>query len=197
MNITFNATGHGTAYMDTLKAICGNTEDRSLIDLGCGWCTHTRQLKFKEKRLVDIVVRDLGEENNCFVQVDMLELIKQPSDKIFDISISSDNIEHFWQEDGFKIIDWMENNSKKQIIFTPLGDYIKTEDKTDTNPDSHKSGCLPKDFELIGWNTITFPQFHPTLGEHGLGAFFAFHCENLNEEFNRIINELKNKSWIK
>jgi len=194
MNLIFTATGETDAYFDTLKAICGDTSNKSMIDIGSGFCPTTRKLGFKEKRYVDIVERDLGEEKHYFVHMDILSMVKSDSDKNYDVSISLDNIEHFWKEDAFDLISWMESNSKKQIIFTPLGDYLTIKDKNNKDPDTHKSGWMPTEFIDRGWVTVTFPNFHPTLG---IGAFFAFNCENIKEEFERITNELKNKLWAK
>jgi len=194
MNLIFQATGETDAYFDTLKAICGDTPDKSMIDIGAGFCPTTRKLGFKEKKYVDIVERDLGEENEFFSQLNILEMIKSKSEKQYDVSISLDNIEHFYKKDATSLINWMVRNSKKQVIFTPLGDYIKIKEEGNTDPDTHKSGWTSKNFNEMGWATITFPNFHPLLG---IGAFFAFNCENLKEEFERITNELKNKSWAK
>ena len=91
----------------------------------------------------------------------------------------------------------MKENSKKQIVFTPQGEYMNVRDKENTHPDTHKKSWTDIEFQEMGWATITFPHFHPTLGENGLGAFFAFNCDNLEQEFNRITNELKNMKWIK
>ncbi len=87
----------------------------------------------------------------------------------------------------------MEVSSNKQILFTPIGYYMNVSDKENKDPDTHKSGWIPE--MLPTYAHIIFPNFHPTLSEKGLGAFFAFKCENLVLEFERITNELKNKTW--
>lgn len=194
MNITFQATGDTEAYLDTLVAICGDTEGKAMIDIGCGFCPTTRKLGFTEKKYVDIVVRDLGEENEFFSQMNILDMMQNDLPVKYDVSISLDNIEHFYPEDAIDLLNWMVNNSRKQIVFTPLGDYIKVKEEGNTDPDTHKSGWTSEDFNRMGWATITLPNFHPTLN---IGAFFAFKCSDIENEFERITNELKNKSWAK
>lgn len=194
MNITFDATGETSAYFDTLKAICGDTNGKSMMDIGAGFCPTTRHLGFWKTYYIDIVKRDLGEENINFMQRDILEMINHKFPDNIDVSISLDNIEHFYPEDAMKLLIWMMGNSQKQIIFTPLGDYIKVPEQGNTDPDTHKSGWTPEDFNKMGWATITFPNFHPTLN---IGAFFSFNCMDIHSEFERVTNELKNKSWTK
>lgn len=194
MNITFQATGETEAYFDTLKAICGDTEGKSMMDIGAGFCPTTRKLGFGKKCFIDIVNRDLGEENVNFKQINILEMINSYPSEIVDVAISLDNIEHFYPKEAMKLLIWMMATSQKQIIFTPLGDYIKVPEQGNTDPDTHKSGWTPEDFNKMGWATITFPNFHPSLG---IGAFFSFNCMDIHSEFERVTNELKNKSWAK
>ena len=85
MNLIFQETGETDAYFDTLKAICGDTPDKSMIDIGAGFCPTTRKLGFKEKKYVDIVERDLGEENEFFSQLNILEMIKSKSENTHEI----------------------------------------------------------------------------------------------------------------
>jgi hypothetical protein len=193
MKMIYICEGNGEVQLDVLKSICGNTDGKSMIDIGSGFCPNTRKLGFTEKLYIDIVERDIVEEKPFFRKCNILVFIQSVEylEKI-DVSISLDNIEHFYKDDAIKILNWMVKNTKKQIIFTPLGDYIKTSEADNTNPDTHKSGWLPKDFEDMGWATIVFKNFHPKLN---LGAFFAFKCSNINDEFTRVINELNNKKW--
>ena len=79
--------------------------------------------------------------------------------------------------------------SEKAIIFTPLGDCNITDDD---NPDRHKSGWTPEDFKNDA--VIVFPDFHKSMNQ---GAFFAWFCGNIKEDFERVKNELNNKTWNK
>ncbi len=195
MRLVFNNNGNTEIYTDVLKAICGQTENKSMIDLGSGNAPVTCILGFKERSYIDIVNRDIGAENINFFQIDILEFIDNVLPMSLDVSISLDNIEHYYPDDAKKVISWMQNNSYKQIIFTPLGEYMTTKQEGNIDPDIHKSAWIPKDFEDMDFSVIIFPNYHPTLGENGLGAFFAFKCDNLEQEFERINNELKNKLW--
>lgn len=192
MQLIFEHTkGSAMVQLNVLKAICGNTEGKSMIDLGAGLAPITRMLNFTDRVFVDVVKRDLKEENENFVQQDIFDLIKTNYPSKCDVSISLDNIEHFWEWDGRRVIKWMETNSTMQIIFTPLGYYMNIDDRSNKDPDTHKSGWVPA--MLPDWAHIVFRKFHPTLGAGGLGAFFSFKCPGLPEEFARVSKILRKK----
>lgn len=183
--------GNGQVYLDILKAICGDTVDKSMADLMCYHAPYNSLLGFKERIYVDIQDRGLDhpEEQQYFIKSGVFDFFMDNRDKKYDVMICADGIEHLTKERGKDLILLMEGHSDKQIIFTPLGECMMT---NDDHPDSHKSGWLPEDFP--GYASIILPDFHPTLNT---GAFFAFRCENIQQDFERVINELKNKSWIK
>lgn len=188
--------GSAEIQYDVLKAICGDVSNSFMLDLGCGNAPITRKLGFQNRIYLDIVERDLGEEHLHFKKIDIIDLIKHDSEVFTStVTISLDNIEHFWEEDAYRIIAWMERNSNKQVIFTPVGLYMNVEDASNNDPDTHKSGWYPQ--MLPSYACLVFPNFHPTLSEKGLGAFFAFKCDNLKAEFDRVIYELKDKIWVK
>lgn len=182
MRLIIDKDGDGEIHLSVLKAICDTGSNGSMIDIGCGFAPQTRQLGFKEKRYVDIVIRDLESENEFFERTDILYLVSTQAHVKYDVSICLDCIEHFNVKDGLKVIRWMEENSTTQIFFTPLGDYM-IEPIATNNPDSHKSGWLPEDFEKLGYATIVFPNYHPKLN---IGAFFAFKSEKLKDKFEQI-----------
>jgi len=180
--------GNGDIYIDVLKAICGNTSDKSMCDLMCYHAPYTSQLGFNERTYVDVLDRGLDdkEEQKYFVNSDVIRFL-EAAEQAWDVTICSDGIEHLYLSKGKRLIELMEGLSDKQIIFTP------TRDKNlvmDSDPDSHKSSWTPDDFEAYA--IIEFPDFHPTLNQ---GAFFAFKCGKIIDEFERVKNELKNKSW--
>jgi len=192
MAIMYNCEGNGEVHLDVLKAICGNTENKSMVDLCCGFAPQTRRLGFVSRLYVDSVKRDLAEESKWFANEDVFYFLDKNT-LHFDVGISLDAVEHFVKERALLLLNKMRMISNKQIIFTPLGDYLIETTRTD-NPDSHKSGWLPQEFEDMGYATIVFPNFHKLLN---IGAFFAFRCENLEDEFKIISNELNNKTWAK
>ncbi len=181
-----NIIGSQEIYLKILRSICGDTKDKSMVDLMCYHAPNTPYLEFKERTYVDVLDRKLDNQNEqqYFINSDVFDFLNN-TDKHYDVSICSDGIEHLSKQKGIELLLLMGLDSDKRIIFTPLGDYMTTIE-TDTNPDSHKSGWLPEDFE--GWATIVLPKFHPTLN---VGAFFAFNCSNIESEFERVNNELK------
>lgn len=194
MQLTFdNVFGSGKLHLDVLKSICGETGGKSIIDLCTCHAAITPRLGFEKRCYVDIQKRklDYPEEQKYFVQYNALDYFAHKGG-FYDVAIALDAIEHFKKQAGLELLRIMQENSHKQIIFTPLGDYCVEVD--DPHPDSHSSGWLPHEFEEMGWATIVFPRYHETLN---FGAFYAFNCHNLEQEFERISNELKNRVWIK
>ena len=191
MRITFPETyGNGEIQIDVLKAICGDVSDKSMVDLGCGFAPTTRKLLFKERTYVDIVQRDLAEEMPNFINEDILTFLYKGN--FFDVVISTDNLEHFTKPSGWFLLSRIKQISNKQIIFVPLGNYLVEKEPTN-DPDTHKSGWLPEEFEKLGWFTIVFPVWHELLG---IGSFFAYHCDDLLSEQQRIARELFQKDWV-
>ena len=186
MKIILNNIGSGELWLKIMKAICGDTKDKSMVDLGSHLAPYTPMLGFKENTYVDILERplDYKDQQQFFVKSDMISFLEKCSH--FDVAISSDSIEHLHKENGVTLVKLMELKSDKQIIFTPLGEYMVNEDVNNIDPDSHRSGWMPEDFE--GWASVIMPNFHPRLNK---GAFFAFNCNNIENEFYRISNELK------
>lgn len=177
-------TGSGEVYLKVLKAICGDTEGGSMVDLMCHRAPYTPMLGFRDRLYVDVQDRGLDhiQEQRLFVKSDIWEFLVDNSDLRCDVMICSDGIEHLRKQAGFDLLFTMKLMSKKQIIFTPLGEYMIT---NNNNPDSHKSGWMPEEFKE--WAAIVFPDFHPLLNK---GAFFAWHCENIQQDFERVRNEL-------
>lgn len=197
MQIIFeNVEGNDTVYMDCLRAICGNTKDKSMVDLCCNKAPHTPKLNFKWNTFIDILPRELDDKKwqDYFIKADVLEILKNESE-IYDVSICSDGLEHFTEFDGLVLLMYMHLRSGRQVLFTPLGEYMV--DKVSIDPEGHHSGWEPGILENLKPNHfayISLPNYHPALG---IGAFFFWHCENIKEDFERVENELKNKSWAK
>jgi hypothetical protein len=179
--------GSGEVYLTVMKAICGDTSGKSMVDLMCHHAPYTPLLGFKERTYVDIQDRGLDhkEEYKYFIKSDIWMFLIDNSNRHFDVMICSDGIEHLPKQHGWDLSLSMKLLSDKVIIFTPLGEYNIT---NDDNPDSHKSGWLPT--ELSNYATIVFPDFHPSLS---MGAFFAWYCKDIEQDFERVKNELKNK----
>lgn len=177
-------TGSIEVYMTVLRAICGDTAGKSMIDLMCAFAPNTPKLGFKQRKYVDIKDRilDHKEEQQFFVKWDVLDV---PRFVIkVDTAICSDGIEHLSTDDGHKLLHVMRLISNKQIIFTPLGELWMEKVPTD-NPEAHRSAWYPE--MLPGWASIVFPDYHK---EWGVGAFFSWKCEDIEKDFERVINQI-------
>jgi hypothetical protein len=189
-------TGNGEIYLDVMKAICGETKDKSMLDLMAYHAPYTPLLGFKERTYVDIQDRGLDhkEEQEYFIQSDVLEYLNNESCPYFNISICSDGLEHLTDFDGLHLLKLMNLKSDKQILFTPLGEWMVT---TEDHPDNHRSGWTPEILESIKpdyFAYIVFPDFHKAMNT---GAFFFWHTIDIKQDFERVKNELNNKSWSK
>jgi len=185
MQITLEGiNGSGELWVDIMKIICGDTAKQSMVDLGCHLAPYTPLLGFRERTYVDVQDRPLdhADEKKWLVQSDVVDFLKS-TNNFYDTAIASDLIEHLSKERGKEMLTLMEYRSHKQIIFTPLGAWMISEDK---HPDSHLSGWIPE--MLPDYVSIVLPDFHPTLT---VGAFFSFNCSGIEKE--RIINEIKIK----
>lgn len=192
MKISFpQVQGSTEIYMDVMRAICGDTKGKSMVDLCSNLAPHTPLLGFARRLYVDILPRrlDLSSEQQYFRQHDVLrlnEIITDDAD--IDVTICSDGIEHFTKPKGYELLEIMEMVSRKQILFTPLGEYMV--DVISEDPEGHHSGWVPEDVK--NYAAIVFPDYHPTLG---VGAFFFLKCEDLATEWDRITRELIAKPW--
>lgn len=189
------SNGNLEIYMDCLNAILGEGERNSMIDLGCNLAPHTPLLGFKERTYVDILPRvlDHKEEQQYFKQEDILNV---DINKKVDVSFALDVIEHLTQQNGISLLKKMDVISDKQILFTPTSDIFGMDYETD-NPESHRSLWSTEMFEFIKPNHyayLIFPYYHKIWNG---GAFFIWHCKNIEQDFERVTNELKNKSWNK
>lgn len=186
---------HGSykIYMDIMESLCGPNRG-SMIDLGCNLAPCTPLLKFERRKYIDILPRvlDHKEEQVFFEQDDILTFPVRAFGH-FDTAISSDVIEHVTDKDGWTLLARMQEISDRQILFTPLDDTFGFDHDTD-NPETHRSIWKPEQFS--GYASIVLPNYHPTLNA---GAFFVWRCDNIEEDFNRVVSELKQKSlsWPK
>lgn len=186
LTATYNEVlGDGEKHLIILSAICGDVHDKSLLDLCCGFAPTTQRIPFVSKTYVDMVPRQLIWHNENFVASDVFEFLRKCAN--YDIAILLDAIEHFRILKSMELLSLMESKSEKQILFTPLGSYLVTNDITDNDPNTHKSGWLPE--MLPGYACLIFPKWHDLLG---IGAFYAWKCPNIESDFERVIKLLEN-----
>jgi len=178
--------GSGELWLDIMRIICGDTSGKSMVDLGCHKAPYTPLLGFSERTYVDIQDRPLDHTNEqkYFIKEDIIHYLNA-IDRGPNVFVLSDTIEHLILADGYKVINLMTDKGYKNIIFTPLGEYMLEPTPTN-NPDSHRSAWIPE--MLSGYVSIILPNFHKSINK---GAFFAFNCNQ--QETDRIINEIKAK----
>lgn len=189
--ITFpGVVGSIEVYMDVMRAICGETEGKSMIDLMCAFAPNTPKLGFSKRCYVDVLPRELDhkEEQMFFFQMDVLKISSVWSTP-FDVAICSDGIEHLDFDQGKDLIQNMIAISHKQIIFTPLDDIFGMANDGDNDPEAHRSLWKPHD---LAWNSIVFPDYHK---EWNGGAWFGWRSPWMEDEFNRVKSILKTKQW--
>jgi len=199
MTLTFpNVVGNIEVYMDVMRAICGDTEGKSMIDLMCAFAPNTPKLGFSKRCYVDVLPRELDhkEEQQFFRQMDVLQLacpdwiIDAKVINPFDVAICSDGIEHLKLEDGMKLIRTMIMLSHKQIIFTPLTDLFGMAEDDNNDPEAHRSLWKPE--MLPGMNAIVFPDYHKKWNG---SAWFGWRSPWGADEYERIKSILKTKQW--
>lgn len=180
MKLDIQDHGSFPLYEKVIKAIIGNTiDEQTLIDLCSCEATVTRNLEFKDKVYVDALdCWNIPGQMHRFVQADVLGNHKC-FNKHYTVANCSDGIEHLSKEDGFRLVERMKAISDKQILFTPLGEYMVEVGNPD--PKCHKSGWWPKDFD--GFAAIVAPNYHPTLN---VGAFWVWRCDNIEADFERV-----------
>lgn len=195
MQLTYpELNGDVEIYMDCLEAITGDNRS-SMIDLGCCHAPHTPKLGFKTRKYIDKNYRTLDhkEEQQYFKQEDVLNRIYN---HYYSVSFAMDFIEHLTEKNGHKLLDIMDNISVRQVLFTPLTDLFGMDYETE-NPESHRSLWTPDMIESAypgKYAFIIFPNYHAVWNG---GAFFFFHCSNIEQDFERVKNILSTKQWAK
>lgn len=193
MKIIFpNVVGTIDIYMDCLRAICGNTEGKSMVDIGCCFAPNTPNLGFDQRLYVDVVDRvlDHANEQPFFQKFDILTINDFAIKK--DVALALDVIEHLLLPDGRKLIDIMQRMSRRQVVFTPLTDLFGMAQPDNNDPEAHRSLWSPDDFP--GWGTLVFPDYHRIWNG---GAFFTWRTENMEEDYARVWQYLCQKPWLK
>lgn len=154
-------------YLHTLRRIVGDTTSKHLLDLCCGEATHTRQLVFASHTGIDVLDCPLRPAYIVFEQTDVL-MWRGPQ-RVFDVVLLSDALEHFAKPAGIALLERMRSWATQRIVFAPIGPHRVNESATD--PHTHKSAWVPSELDELGWHTEAHPTWHPTLG---IGAFFAW-----------------------
>lgn len=176
--------GNGSVHFDVLNTICGSANRSYALDLMCCEGSSTKNLYFEKKIFVDIQYRNVDRKKTDMQVVGDVFSFLHHDQFIYDVVFCLDGIEHLSKKDGYRLINTAQLAGEKVIFFTPLGEYIISDDE---DPDHHHSGWLPGDFEELGYSTIVFPAYHELLN---IGSFYAFKCDDMAGETERIFDKL-------
>ncbi len=144
------------ALVGRLRATLRNCE--SVLDVGCGRASPVRFIR--HARVVGLdgfapaiqEAQKLGTHDEYLVG-DVRKLGQLFPSKSFDASVSLDVIEHLPKEDGWRLLDEMENVSRRAvIIFTPNG-FVPQHSK-DGDLQEHLSGWSVQDFQERGYKVL-------------------------------------------
>ena len=139
-----------------VSAIIREAGVQSLLDVGCGLATPTRDLDVPFKVGTDIFGDYLHKVKDCMVPVhcDAMNLGNLFREKSFDAVTCLDVVEHLEKEDGLKLKSMLEGISRKVVIFYTPNGFMKQE--LEGGKDAwgyenkfqvHLSGFFHKDFE--------------------------------------------------
>lgn len=180
--------GNREVFLLLVNSILGDHPRGSMIDM----CSHvapiTRTLGFESRTYVDILERDLGDEQPNFICCDALGE-HEAFNRRYDAALCFDGIEHLYKQDGFALLDRMHDIASMSILFTPSDPWCI--DMKSTNPEAHRSLWGPQD--VPKYASLMMPSFHERLG---IGAFMFWHCEDLCRHFNRVVSTLNESGLV-
>ena len=130
---------------------------KNLLDVGCGSYSpvqsfnkkiHTVGVDTFEPSIIESKQKGI---HNEYVLSNVLDIDKHFQPKSFDVVIACDLIEHLKKEDGYKLMEKMEQIAKhKVIIFTPNG-FLEQGDRFKNPWQIHLSGWEASEFESRGY----------------------------------------------
>lgn len=132
----------------------------TMLDIGCGDGGGTQNLslpKSFEITGVDIFQPyiNIAKKRNLYKRIIKADVRKLSYKKKYDVVLVSHILEHMSKEDGVKLINKLENITKKRlIIISPIGDILQHD--TDGNKHQvHVSSWSVEDMEKLGFNVKT------------------------------------------
>lgn len=145
-------------YLFELENAVGDC--KSLLDVGCGSGSPIRSFSHKlfcvgvDAFAPSIEKSRASKIHNEYHQVDVLDIGNKFKPGSFECVLANDLIEHLTKEEGFRLIEMMENIATKRVlIFTPNGFVAQRE--YDNNPwQVHKSGWTAEEMKARGYKVI-------------------------------------------
>lgn len=133
---------------------------QSVLDIGCGSNSMAKLLSkriFKvgvdahKQCLQDSKTKQIHDE---YVECEIQNISKYFKENSFECVIAIDVIEHLTKDDGFRLLDTIEQiASRKVIVFTPNG-FLPQGDRFSNPWQVHLSGWNVDDFERRGYKII-------------------------------------------
>lgn len=165
-----NTPGSQTLWGEIVRRILADSPRETLLDVCCGERSATKHLDFKKVVACDVVDWPRRPVLGEFYHEDALSFLRRlaPREQ-FDLAICSDGLEHFPLSKGREVLTEMERVARLALVFVPTGDPNISPESQD--PHTHKASWADSDFKELGWETLEFPNWHPTLG---WGAMFAW-----------------------
>jgi SAM-dependent methyltransferase len=150
----------------------------SLLDIGCGANTPLRHLRQRPARLVGVdgfqPSIDQSRASNYhddYTKADLLDIDQSFEANSFETVVALDVIEHFTKEDGFKLLERMEQiASHKVVIFTPNG-FQPQNEHSGNILQRHLSGWSVQEMQDRGYRVVGVNGWKPLLGEFSLPRF--------------------------
>jgi len=164
-------------YHQELEKAIGNVA--SLLDVGCGINTPIAHVSRRPLKLIGVdgfqPSIDESRKNNKhddYVLSDLLNIGSHFDTKSFECVVALDVIEHFSKENGFKLLESMEQlASKRVIVFTPNG-FLAQDEHSGNVLQKHVSGWSVEEMEQRGYQVIGINGWKPLLGEFSLPRFW-------------------------
>jgi len=143
---------------------CIGDNIKTVLDLGCGDGTFTKDISFKENWQITGVelysgAIDQARKSRVYKEVikaDVTKVSQSILNQKFDLVLSSQVIEHLNKEVGEECLKkWEKLTRKKIIITTPVGfiefDRVEKRGKEKNKLQNHLSGWSPEEFENRGY----------------------------------------------
>ena len=139
----------------------------TILDVGCGygyWAFILRIWCHPEPYIVGVDIYEPPirkmKKMGLYDELFNIDILHYDSDKIFDIVIMGEIIEHLEKEDGYTLLEKMESMCRGKLIITTPNGYVPAGVGKDfVNPSAiHLSGWTEKNFQDLGYSTTLYSK---------------------------------------
>ena len=153
-------------------------QPESLLDIGCGANSPLSHLNARPAHMVGVdgfqPSIDHSRSHNYhddYVNSDLLAIDKVFEPRSFEVVAAIDVIEHFAKEDGYRLLEKMEQiASRRVVVFTPNG-FLPQNEHSGNILQRHLSGWSVEEMTQRGYRVIGINGWKPLLGEFSLPRF--------------------------